>query len=359
MEIRDALAYLRLIANPDDDAAFERAVNTPPRGIGATTMERLRQMAREQGLSLWKAAQAGGSALGRSLGSLQLFLDLIGTLARDSAGQPLSRMMELAIERSGLRGHYQKEKGEQAESRLENLDELVNATRSFERPGEDDNMSPLDAFLAHAALEAGEAQAGAGEDCVQLMTLHAAKGLEFPVVFMVGVENGLFPHQRAVEEGNLEEERRLCYVGITRARRQLYMSYAEVRRLHGVEQIGAPSMFIKEIPAECVVEMRPRAGLLRPAYQPPARNYLTGGGYGGGRDASRNNYAPQRTAPSAATSEVGPGGFKLGSRVLHPRFGEGTILSFDGDGPRTQVEVRFRESGTKRLMLSHANLQAL
>ena len=362
MEVKDALAYLRLIASRDDDASFERAVNTPPRGIGATTLERLRQIAREQGFTLWQAALGGSAALGRGASSLKSFLDLIERLAAESAGQPLYRVMELLIQRSGLIEHYKKEKGDQAESRLENLDELINAARNFERPSLDrseEPIDPLNGFLAHAALEAGEQQAGAGEDCVQLMTLHAAKGLEFPVVFMVGMENGLFPSQRAVEEGSLEEERRLCYVGITRARQQLYLSYAEVRRIHGVEQIGAPSIFLKEIPSEHVVETRPRAGLLRPAFSQVPRAFGASspvGGYGGERPSP--SYRPA-IASSRATSDTGPGGYKLGARVLHPKFGEGTILSFDGDGDRVQVEIRFRDAGVKRLMLSQARLQAL
>jgi DNA helicase-2/ATP-dependent DNA helicase PcrA len=360
MEVKDALAYLRLAASRDDDASFERAVNTPPRGIGVTTIERLRMLAREQQIPLWKAAQGAGSLLGRSSGNLKVFLDLIDTLAKDIEIHPLSKAMEMTIERSGLREHCRKEKGEQAESRLENLEELINAARGFERPPEDDGLAPVNSFLAHAALEAGEQQAGAGEDCVQLMTLHSAKGLEFPVVFLAGMENGLFPHQRAVEEGSLEEERRLCYVGITRARKQLYMSYAEVRRVHGVEQIGAPSMFLKEIPAETIVETRPRAGILRPAFSAPSRGY--GGGYGSGGYGGRGSggySAPARTPATAATATEVPGGYKLGGRVLHPKFGEGTILAFDGDGERMQVEVKFREVGTKRLVLSRANLQAL
>ncbi len=365
MEVKDALAYLRLASSRDDDASFERAVNTPARGIGATTIERLRMLAREQQIPLWKAAQNGGALLGRSAGNLKAFLDLIDTLARDIEIHPLSKMMEMTIERSGLRDHYRKEKGEQAESRLENLDELINAARGFERPPEDDGISPVNSFLAHAALEAGEQQAGAGEDCVQLMTLHSAKGLEFPVVFLAGMENGLFPHQRAVEEGSLEEERRLCYVGITRARKQLYLSYAEVRRIHGVEQIGAPSMFIKDIPAEYIVETRPRAGILRPAFSAPSRAYGGGGGYSSGgiaygnRGNGRYEGPPARTQTSAATASEVPGGYKLGARVRHPKFGEGTILTFDGDGDRMRVEVRFREAGTKWLMLAQARLEAL
>jgi DNA helicase-2/ATP-dependent DNA helicase PcrA len=373
-EIKDALAYLRLLHNRHDDVSFERAVNTPPRGIGATSVEKLRQLARENGVSLWNAATQGTAVLGRSGANLQQFTGLIESLAAETKAVALSRATERVIERSGLREHYRKEKGEQAEARLENLDELISATRSFEprvtdaplEEGETPPADPLTEFLTHAALEAGEQQAGPGEDCVQLMTLHAAKGLEFPVVFMVGMENGLFPHARSADEGNLEEERRLCYVGITRARRQLYMSYAEMRRLHGVEQINAPSMFLKEIPPECIAETRPRAQVLRPAFasrdygRGPARGYdeigERRGGYGARYEAPLQR--PQISA-RAAGNETGPNGLRLGQTVSHEKFGEGTVLSFDGDGERTRIEVRFKRSGTKWLMLSFANLQAL
>ena len=374
MEVKDALAYLRLTAMRDDDASFERAVNTPARGIGATTLERLRQLAREQNGSLWKAATTGSAALGRSAGALKGFVELIEGLAAETRELPLSQMMAKVVERSGLREHYKKGLdqthasrggGEQAEARIENLDELENAARSFERPRPDDigeeAMDPLNAFLAHAALEAGERQAGVGEDCVQLMTLHAAKGLEFPIVFLVGLENGLFPSQRAVDDGTLEEERRLAYVGITRARQQLYLSHAESRRIHGVEQLCAPSMFLKEIPAETVHETRPRAGVLRPAFGGRGDGSGYGGGYRSGYGAGyggREAAPVGRTAMTAATRE-GPGGYSLGARVRHPKFGEGTVLSFDGDGDRTRIEIRFAEGGNKWLMLSYANLQKL
>jgi DNA helicase-2/ATP-dependent DNA helicase PcrA len=345
MEVKDALSYLRLLHNRDDDTSFERAVNTPPRGIGATTIERLRLLAREQNISLWVAAKSGLSSLGRSSSSVGAFLSLIELLHADTRGLTLSEATRLTIERSGLREHYKKERGEQAEARLENLDELINAARGFEElPPEDGepSMEPLTAFITHALLEAGDEQAGPGEDCVQLMTLHAAKGME----------NGLFPSQRTMDEGNLEEERRLCYVGITRARERLYLSYAEMRRLHGTEQTNLPSMFLKEIPPECINETRPRAGILRPAFAPrqaPSR----WSGYGAGTGYS------SRPSPSSRTSDTGPGGFKLGQRVTHARFGEGTILSFEGEGERAQVEIRFKTEGTKRLMLNYANLTAI
>jgi DNA helicase-2/ATP-dependent DNA helicase PcrA len=389
-EIKDALAYLRLLHNRHDDVSFERAVNTPPRGIGATSVDKLRQLARENDISLWTAATQGAGPLGRTAAALQQFTGLIESLAAETKAVALSRATERVIERSGLREHYRKEKGEQAEARLENLDELVSATRSFEpRPnhdpgeaqpdeGEMPRADPLTEFLTHAALEAGERQAGPGEDCVQLMTLHAAKGLEFPVVFMVGLENGLFPHARSAGEGNLEEERRLCYVGITRARRQLYMSYAEMRRLHGVEQINAPSMFLKEIPPDCIVETRPRAQITRPAFaargaygREHSAGY-SGSGGGGGWDRGEINerrsgygarYEPPLTRQTVTTGMMGksegPAGLRLGQAVRHEKFGEGTVLAFDGDGERTRVEVRFKSSGTKWLMLSFANLQGI
>jgi DNA helicase-2/ATP-dependent DNA helicase PcrA len=311
-------------------------VNLPPRGIGNTTMDRLRQLAKDQNASLWAVAKAGASALGRSGGALTQFVQLIDAMAEATKDVPLSLATEIVIDRSGLREHYKRERGEQAEARLENLDELVNAAKGFEQP-EEEGVAPIDAFLTHAALEAGERQAGEGEDCVQLMTLHSAKGLEFPNVFLVGLEQGLFPHMRAVEEGSMEEERRLCYVGMTRARQHLFLSHAEIRRTHGTEQVASPSQFLREIPAECVVETRPRAHLLRPTYAP----------------------RPRRYAEARAPVDDGMAGLKLGQRVQHKSFGEGVVTSFDGDGDRIRVEVRFRDAGTKWLMLSYANLQPL
>ncbi|PTU31522.1 DNA helicase II [Stenotrophobium rhamnosiphilum] len=373
MEVKDALSYLRLLHNRDDDTSFERAVNTPPRGIGATTIERLRLLAREQNISMWVAAKTGLPSLGRSANSVGAFLSMIEELHADTRSLTLSEATKMAIERSGLREHYKKEKGEQAEARLENLDELINAARGFEElpPVEGEpTLEPLTAFITHASLESGDGQAGPGEDCVQLMTLHAAKGLEFPVVFMVGLENGLFPSQRTMDEGNLEEERRLCYVGITRARERLYISYAEMRRLHGQEQINLPSMFLKEIPPECVSETRPRAGIVRPAFAARSNtsSWSGGGNFGGssyrspsvdGSSYSKDGYPARGSAPAGRVTDVGPGGYKLGQRVSHERFGEGTILSFEGDGDRAQVEIRFKAHGTKRLMISYANLTAL
>ena len=270
--------------------------------------------------------------------------DALGAEIRDLG---LAETIARVIERTGLRTHYEKEaqkdRSGNAESRLENLDELINAARSFENDGvmdpEVEDMDPLTAFLSHASLEAGERQAGEGEDCVQLMTLHSAKGLEFPLVFMVGLEQGLFPHARAIEEGGIEEERRLCYVGMTRAREKLFLSHAELRRMHGSEQSCLPSRFLREIDPACMVELRPRAGVRRPL--------------GGPR--SPVMAAPRR--PQVHDNSLG--GFRLGQTVRHPKFGEGTILAFDGDGERARVEVQFEEAGHKVLMLAYAKLQPL
>jgi DNA helicase-2/ATP-dependent DNA helicase PcrA len=338
MEVKDALAYVRLISNRADDGAFERVVNLPARGIGATTLDRLRQLAKDQNASMWAVAQNSAALLGRTGGALTQFLQLIDAIDEATKNVPLSLATEIIIDRSGLREHYKKERGEQAESRLENLDELVNAAKGFEHP-EEEGVAPVDALLTHAALEAGERQAGVGEDCVQLMTLHSAKGLEFPVVYLVGLEQGLFPHMRTIEDGSVEEERRLCYVGMTRARERLFLSHAEIRRTHGTEQIASPSQFLREIPPACVVETRPRANILRPSYAPRPRRYAA---------------PPRPVADDDAAS-----GLRLGQRVSHKSFGEGTVTAFDGDGDRVRVEVRFRDAGTKWLMLSYANLQPL
>jgi DNA helicase II / ATP-dependent DNA helicase PcrA len=341
-EIKDAMAWLRLLHNRDDDVSFERAVGTPPRGIGATSLARIREQARTQQVSMWRVAAEGTApSLGRTAKPVAAFVEIIDRLARDTREQPLGDVIAQVLEHSGLRAHYEKDKGELAEARLENLEELVNAARSFEPdPEEVPEFDPLTTFLTHAALEAGEAQSGPGEDCVQLMTLHAAKGLEFPVVFLVGVEQGLFPSQRTVDEGNLEEERRLCYVGITRARQQLYLSHAESRRIHGIPQSSPPSQFIRELPADCLVETRPRAGVLR----------STPGGGVPRPDLLRGNGGSVMPPPDH--------GLAIGMRVRHSKFGEGTVLNFDGSGAGARVEVNFKQAGHKWLMLAYARLDA-
>jgi DNA helicase-2/ATP-dependent DNA helicase PcrA len=269
-EIKDALAYLRLITSREDDASFERVVNLPVRGIGARTLDTIREAARAAGSSLWAATSAtvaaSESTLGRAAAALQSFQKLIERLTLEIAELPLHEQIDLVIQQSGLLEHHQKDKADRGEARVENLLELVSAARGFEPEGEG---SPLQSFLSHAVLESGEGQGTKSEDCVQMMTLHTAKGLEFPLVFMSGMEDGLFPHQRSINDlEGLEEERRLCYVGMTRAMRQLYFSYAEQRRLHGVDSHNAPSRFIQELPPALLEEVRPRIRLRQPLLEP-------------------------------------------------------------------------------------------
>ncbi|MEX2125933.1 MAG: DNA helicase II [Woeseia sp.] len=338
-EIKDALAYLRLISNRDDDNSFERVVNRPTRGIGARTVEAMRACSRAMSCSLWRAAgSVASSELGGRAGvAVVTFLNLIERMAKETAGIALHEQVDHVIHRSGLVDFFQKEKGERGETRVENLEELVSAARSFE-PDPANEMSVLDEFLAHAALEAGEGQAGAWEDCVQLMTMHSAKGLEFPLVFICGMEDGLFPHQRSVADTNgLEEERRLCYVGITRAKETLYITYAEQRRLHGMDSFSQPSRFIAEIPDELIEEIRPRVQVLRPQYTGARTRARTGGSM----------------APGAEL------GLRLGQRVHHGKFGDGVILNCEGQGAHARVQVNFENSGAKWLVLSYANLDLM
>ncbi len=333
-EIKDALAYLRLLSNRDDDTSFERVVNTPTRGIGNRTVDAIRDYARANACSLWRAAGAlvSDGLAARAANALLAFMNLIELMARDTQSLVLHEQVDHIIQVSGLIEHFRKDKSERAETRVENLEELVSAARGF--TAEDAELSPLDEFLSHAALEAGEGQADAWEDCVQLMTLHSAKGLEFPLVFLCGMEDGLFPHQRSVNDpGGLEEERRLCYVGITRAKEQLLVTYAEQRRLHGTDNYALPSRFISEIPAELVEEIRPRAHVSRPV-------------------------ARQR-APRGAAAAVGSPAVRLGQHVRHGKFGEGTVLNCEGQGAHARVQVNFETSGTKWLVLNYANLELL
>ena len=272
--------------------------------------------------------QSGGLAT-RAAQALAAFLALIERLIEEAAPLALAEQVDHVLHGSGLLAHYKKEKGEKGEARVENLEELVSAARNFVHD-ESDGLDPLASFLAHAALEAGEGQAEAWEDCVQLMSLHAAKGLEFPLVFLTGLEEGLFPHQRSLEEpGRLEEERRLCYVGMTRARRQLYLSFAELRRLHGSEHYTSPSRFLAEMPQELVEAIRPRY---------PARPGLGSG-----------------LPPASIDSS--PTGMRLGMRVRHDKFGEGVVTNYEGQGAHARVQVNFEGAGAKWLVLAYANLQ--
>jgi DNA helicase-2/ATP-dependent DNA helicase PcrA len=335
-EIKDTLAYLRMISNPTADNAFERAVNHPPRGIGQKTIDEIRAHARAQSASLWTASLElldSERLTSRARSALQTFVDLVRRMSGELAELPLDEQIKSSIQMSGLDAHFRKDQSEKGESRMENLQELIGAGKSFEFDAViEENLSPLDAFLAHAALEAGEAQADAWEDCVQLMTMHSVKGLEFPLVFLVGMEEGLFPHQRSSEEpGRMEEERRLCYVGITRAREQLVVTSAEVRRLFGNESYNMLSRFVREIPDELIQEIRPRASFSRPRVQESASLYR------------------ERT-------EVDTGLF-VGQRVNHASFGDGVVLNLEGQGPQSRVQVNFEAAGSKWLIASLANLQ--
>ena len=331
-EIKDALAYLRLVASRQDDPSFERIVNTPARGIGNRTLELIRDQARINQTSMWDATRVlieQRELASRTLSALVSFVDLIERMAAAVHNQPLADQTSLMLQQSGLVASFKKDKGEKAQARVENLQELITAARNYEHDDED-GRDPLSTFLSHAALEAGEGQGEEWEDCVQLMSLHSAKGLEFALVFLTGMEEGLFPHQRSMQEkGRLEEERRLCYVGMTRAMRLLYISYAEVRRLYGRETYGAPSRFLGEVPGSMLSEVR--TGLAR-----------------SGENRQKKN-----------GSARADGSIHLGGRVRHNSFGDGIVLGVEGRGEHTRVQVNFESVGNKWLVLAFANLEML
>jgi DNA helicase-2/ATP-dependent DNA helicase PcrA len=333
-EIKDALAYLRLTLNHDDDTSFERIVNVPPRGIGNRTVDAIRERARQASQSMWRASAdivREGAISARAANAIRHFLELIDAMSAQLADLELAEQVEHVIGQADLITYHGSAKGEKAETRVDNLKELVTAAGNFYQD-ESDEMDPLSAFLAHAALEAGEGQAEAWEDCVQLMSLHSAKGLEFPLVFLSGMEEGLFPSQHAMNDaGRLEEERRLCYVGMTRAMQQLYITYAEVRRLYGRENYTTPSRFLKEIPKDSLQEVRTRSGGMQSSWQEPADEM----------------------------DEQCPGGLALGSWVKHDKFGEGVIVNIEGKGEHARVQVNFDSVGVKWLVLSFARLTCL
>lgn len=333
-EIKDALAYLRLIASRLSDPSFERVINVPPRGIGIKTLGRLRAEAQPKQASLWDATLAlleRRELPSRAGQAVQGFLNLIDQMTEETAGLDLAGQVEVMLKLSGLLAHYRKEKGERAEARVENLEELVSAARNFQHAADDDGDA-LSQFLSHAALESGEGQAEEWEDCVQLMSLHSAKGLEFPLVFLTGLEEGLFPHQRSLQEPNrLEEERRLCYVGMTRAMQRLHLTHAEVRRLHGREHYSSPSRFLAEVPPELLTEVRSAAAVSRPVWRPA-------------KVTDPGSKAPGHT-------------MRLGARVRHQRFGEGTVLDLEGQGEYARVHVNFEDAGSKWLVLTYAGLE--
>ena len=332
-EIKDALAYLRLTQSRDDDSSFERVVNLPARGIGAKSLDAVREYARANASSLWVAAGACmKDALGPKAGAaMHAFMVLIERLAHEIRSLELHEQVDHVINSSGLLDHHKREKGDRGETRVDNLLELVSAARGFtQEPGSE--LAPLNAFLAHAALEAGEGQAQAWEDCVQMMTLHSAKGLEFPVVFLCGMEDGLFPHQRSLNDlQGLEEERRLCYVGMTRAMQELVLTYAEQRRLHGTDSFGQVSRFVNEVPEELIEEVRPRIQISRPVH------------------FNRNG----------RFVEESDSGMRLGQRVRHGKFGEGVVMNIEGQGANARIWVNFEALGTKCLMAGYAKLEPM
>lgn len=334
-EIKDALGYLRMVNHPLDDAAFERVVNVPTRGIGEKTLGQIREFAREHSLSMWQAGMqmiAEKRLANRASGALNGFIQMILDMQENMASRPLEQQADQAIKQSGLYAMYQAEKGEKARARIENLEELVSACKQFEVPEEADEMSPLSAFLSHASLEAGETQADVHQDAVQMMTIHSAKGLEFPIVFMAGVEEGMFPSQMSNEEpGRLEEERRLCYVGMTRAMQQLYLTWAESRRVYGQDKFHTISRFIKEMPSQYLEEVRMR----KTTVARPVTN---------------------RFNPATSHQVFEDTGMQLGQRVSHPKFLEGTIINIEGQGESARVQVNFDDFGSKWLVLSYARL---
>jgi len=342
IEIKNALAYMRLIEDRNSDPAFERVVNTPPRGIGDKTIEGVRQLARGRNVSLWAAAQAGideGLFNSRVHGAIGAFLGLINDLAEAVAPLELDELAQQVVEVSGLMVFHSQERGERGLARKENLEELVTACRQFSgdlvfpfEDGDRAEVSVLQEFLDQMTLDAGDRQAAQGPS-VQMMTLHSAKGLEFPLVFLGGMEEGLFPHRMSADEpGRMEEERRLAYVGITRAMQELYLTYAESRRLHGQDSYNRPSRFLLEMPKELLSEVRMKASVNR----------------------SYNSVAPQHSMYSDEVVE----GMRMGQRVMHGKYGEGVVLQFEGGGDRAKVQINFSE-GAKWLMVGYANLQIL
>jgi DNA helicase II / ATP-dependent DNA helicase PcrA len=355
-EVKHALAYLRLAANPEDDGAFLRVVNLPARGVGSRSLEQLQGVAREQGVSLWQAAAVNPPA-GKAGQGVAAFIQLIAGLRQDCLGLSLPEMVELTIERSGLKRYYEADRDGQ--DRIENLDELINAAAGFDveggaliatedaaavgapqetAPAGDPRLEVLNAFLAHAALEAGEHQATEGTQALQLMTVHSAKGLEFDAVFISGLEEGLFPHENSLNQADgVEEERRLMYVALTRARRRLYLSHAQTRMLHGQTRYNIVSRFLDEIPEH----------LVRRINAPKTAGWP-------GRSAG--NAVHTVTAYGAPTGASSP--WRVGQDVLHPKFGAGVIVSVQGRGSDARVMVNFRQSGMKELALEYAKLTA-
>ena len=337
LEIKNAISYLRIIFNPHDNPAFERSVANPTRGVGAKTLAKIRSLANKHNISYIQASSKmidENVISGRGANGLKKFLEIILGLCGKIDDISLSEIVGSILEQSGLIQFHEKEPGEKGKTRKENLEELLSAAKNFEMSFSDDktNREITEQFLSNVSLDAGDRQADEFDDAVQLMTLHSAKGLEFPLVFMTGLEETLFPHGRSMESPDqLEEERRLCYVGITRAMKKLYLTYAESRRLHGNDIFNPPSRFIKEIPSECIMEIRPKASVTIP-------------------------YSRNESKPMDFEDQIG---IALGQKVQHPKFGQGIVLNYEGAGESARVQVNFESAGTKWLVLSFANLEVI
>ena len=345
-EIKNALAYLRLIDNPHNDTAFERIVNTPTRGIGEKCVMSLREIARSRNCSLWHAAKSAIQEQllnGRSLNPLQRFIGLIHHIETDTLNLTLDKQTEKTIQQSGLIEFYEKEPGEKGQNRIENLGELVTAAKQFSPTADDPEqaeMTPLAAFLSHAVLESGETQAEYYQDSVQLMTLHSAKGLEFPMVFMCGMEEQVFPARPSMEDpSRLAEERRLCYVGMTRAMQNLVMTYAEYRRLYGETRQHFASRFVNEIPKQYVQEVRMKTSITQPV--------------------SIQSSAPRRFRTSATGLNTGGQIWQVGQHINHPKFGNGVILNYEGQGDSGRLQINFVDVGTKWIIPSCIKLSTI
>lgn len=344
MEIKHALAYLRLIAHPDDDNALLRIINFPVRGIGSRSLEQLQDAARQQGCSLWAAAigkcGGGGFPAGSNSKGLAGFVGLILSMRQDWESLPLPQIVERVLVQSGLISHYKNERD--GADRLENLHELVNAATIFVHEADDDSLM---AFLTHASLEAGEHQAGSGQDALQLMTVHAAKGLEFHTVFLSGLEEGLFPHDNSLNDINgLEEERRLMYVAMTRARRRLYLTLAQSRMLHGQTRYNIPSRFLDEVPEKFLKWLSPTAGVKT------NDNFVVADS----DNDFRYNRAIQRNSLNQSSGNAAQ--WRIGQIIRHAKFGEGVIIAYEGAGNDARVQIKFNDAGIKWLMLEYAKL---
>ncbi|MGA8146107.1 MAG: UvrD-helicase domain-containing protein [Gallionellaceae bacterium] len=346
-EIKHALAYLRLMENTDDDNALLRIINFPTRGIGARTIEQVQESARLHNTTLWVAAARAG-------GKVAAFVGLIEKMRNDTRELPLPEIVDHVLQHSGLIAHYQNETGakqREAQERLENLNELINAATMFVHENEDDSLT---SFLTHAALEAGEHQAGANADALHLMTVHAAKGLEFHTVFITGLEQGLFPHQNSINtDGGLDEERRLMYVALTRARRRLYLTFAQSRMLHGQVNYGMASSFLSELPDELLHWITPKLAQRNPYPASASASSLPSPA------ASSGQARPSADFGRGERAGAGESLWRTGQRVFHQKFGEGVVLDLKGSGTDGQVQVNFKHAGTKWLALEYAKLTAV